>query len=290
VGGPHRPAASRHASLYGGRVTRRLSFLAVGVGLLFLGLVGAQAGAHSSGCHTAHSCPSDHHTYVWYDGSGQGLDCAKVGAPEYDSARDTQTISYGGYTYYCRAAGSGPAPPTADPAPLETESCGVERRRVKTLTDPAAGEVNLRLRKTSVSALRRLGDPHIGRGDPRTGKVERRTYSVRARLVSFATEDDSDIHLVIADPRNPKRTMIAELPSSGCTKGARSSVRRKMSLARAGLIRECGRPRDRFTRLRGTATLTGVGFYDVRHGQRGLAPNGIELHPVTGFRLRSPRC
>ncbi|HEX4629281.1 MAG TPA: hypothetical protein VH137_10885, partial [Gemmatimonadales bacterium] len=26
--------------------------------------------------------------------------------------------------------------------------------------------------------------------------------------------------------------------------------------------------------------ITGVGFFDFRHGQRGLAPNAIELHPV----------
>ena len=26
--------------------------------------------------------------------------------------------------------------------------------------------------------------------------------------------------------------------------------------------------------------VTGVGFFDYLHGQRGVAPNGIELHPV----------
>ena len=28
--------------------------------------------------------------------------------------------------------------------------------------------------------------------------------------------------------------------------------------------------------------ITGVGFFDYLHGQRGVAPNGIELHPVLG--------
>ena len=27
-------------------------------------------------------------------------------------------------------------------------------------------------------------------------------------------------------------------------------------------------------------TVTGVGFFDVLHGQEGVAPNGIELHPI----------
>ena len=29
--------------------------------------------------------------------------------------------------------------------------------------------------------------------------------------------------------------------------------------------------------------ITGVGFFDYLHGQRGVAPNGIELHPVVEF-------
>ena len=33
----------------------------------------------------------------------------------------------------------------------------------------------------------------------------------------------------------------------------------------------------------GSATLTGVGFFDIPHGQTGVAPNAIELHPVLKF-------
>jgi hypothetical protein len=29
--------------------------------------------------------------------------------------------------------------------------------------------------------------------------------------------------------------------------------------------------------------VTGVGFWDEIHGQTGVSPNGIELHPVLGF-------
>ena len=31
---------------------------------------------------------------------------------------------------------------------------------------------------------------------------------------------------------------------------------------------------------------TGVGFFDRIHGQTGVAPNGIELHPVVSFSAR----
>jgi len=35
--------------------------------------------------------------------------------------------------------------------------------------------------------------------------------------------------------------------------------------------------------------VTGVGFFDFWHGQRGVAPNAIELHPVLGFHATSCR-
>lgn len=33
-------------------------------------------------------------------------------------------------------------------------------------------------------------------------------------------------------------------------------------------------------KLRRVVTVTGVGFFDPIHGQTGVAPNGIELHPL----------
>jgi hypothetical protein len=90
--------------------------------LVFGGLAayGVSASAHQSGCHSAHSCPSDHHTYVWYDASGQGWSCAEPGAAEYDPSRDTTTITYDGYTYYCYAVGSAPSPTSTETTPTTT--------------------------------------------------------------------------------------------------------------------------------------------------------------------------
>lgn len=36
-------------------------------------------------------------------------------------------------------------------------------------------------------------------------------------------------------------------------------------------------------RLTIAVTVTGVGFFDFKHGQSGVAPNAIELHPVLGI-------
>lgn len=66
-------------------------------------LVVSGASAHSSPCHTQHTCPSDHHTYVWTDPStGLLWDCVEPGAPEYNPVLDTTVIVYDSRTYYCR--------------------------------------------------------------------------------------------------------------------------------------------------------------------------------------------
>jgi hypothetical protein len=33
-------------------------------------------------------------------------------------------------------------------------------------------------------------------------------------------------------------------------------------------------------------TVTGIAFFDTIHGQEGIAPNGIELHPVLSIDFR----
>jgi hypothetical protein len=113
---------------------------------------------------------------------------------------------------------------------------------------------------------------------------------VQARHVTFKLEDDSDIHLVISDPVRGG-TMITEFPDPACiAPRATPLARQLMRNARTALTRACGLPsRSRFTSLRGVATINGVGFFDFKHGQTGVAPNAIELHPVLGFST-STRC
>ena len=65
--------------------------------------------------------------------------------------------------------------------------------------------------------------------------------------------------------------MIAETPSVVCTQGATAYRRRQMNNSR-NVARICSRAR-----------VTGVAFFDFLHGQTGVAPNGIELHPVRCF-------
>src|SRR2546430_17573251 len=100
---------------------------AIGISLAAAGVatalvVAGGAGAHRSGCHGAHTCPSDHHTYIWVDpATGLLWDCVEPGAREYDQARDTTTIVWDGLTYYCRAGGGVATSTTAPIATTRTE-------------------------------------------------------------------------------------------------------------------------------------------------------------------------
>jgi hypothetical protein len=183
------------------------------------------------------------------------------------------------------AAGGGGTTPPSPPAPKPV-TCGRERWSVKTTTDRRASLIDLDPVASSVDQLRRMDVPAVSNHTPRISGIETTVYRVRARLVSFKIEDDGDIHLVIASRSNRSHTMIVEFPDSGCLGGVGPSKKRKMVAARNAVVRACGTPSETsFRRLRGSATIDGVGFVDRKHGQRGVAPNGIELHPVLRFRL-----
>jgi hypothetical protein len=164
--------------------------------------------------------------------------------------------------------------------------CGVERWKVKTLSDKRRYWVHLRdAHRTTVRALRRKTPPSpTGHDTPRRRGVETTVYRIHARLVEMKLEEDSDIHLVIKRLHRPGM-MIVEFPHHACI-SQHARARRRMIRARRRLVARFGRPSSsRWTELSGPATITGVGFFDINHGQTGVAPNAIELHPVIGFRV-----
>jgi hypothetical protein len=143
-------------------------------------------------------------------------------------------------------------------------ACGVERWSIKTLKDRP---VLLARQPATVAQLVALPRPNPF---PPPGRlaIERRIYTVNAAVTLDRTEADLDHHLVL---RDGGKTMIAETPSSLCTVGATAYRRRQMANARAA-ARVCTKAR-----------VTGVAFFDYQHGQTGVAPNAIELHPVLDF-------
>jgi hypothetical protein len=166
----------------------------------------------------------------------------------------------------------------AAPTRIAGIACGVERWDVKTLTDRSARLVNPRPRPTTIRALTRLTPPRFSLVAARGHGVERMTYRIHVRVIAAHREADQDYHLIVADPHRAAPTMIVEFPDPTCTFGASPPARRMMRRARSAFLAACGGAGN----LAGTATITGVGFFDLPHAT-GAAANGIELHPVLGF-------
>jgi hypothetical protein len=162
-------------------------------------------------------------------------------------------------------------------------TCGVWRWDVKTLSDPARRRVDFHPEAIRIGRLRRLDPPDsLDTDTPRLAGVERQVYEVKAQVVTAKIEEDGDIHLVIAARTAKNRTMIVEFPDRACV--ASAFKRDRMDRARQAILTECGSiSSSSFTDLTGKVVIRGVGFWDEIHGQTGVAPNGIELHPVLRF-------
>jgi hypothetical protein len=126
-----------------------------GVGLVvlgfFAGFVVPRASAHQSGCHSQHTCPSDHHTYVWTDlTTGLRWDCAEPSASEYDPSRDTTFIVYEGLPYYCRSTTTTNTSTTTTTTTTSTNTIAQESQLV--LPDPAItpGVLNPKVRQATI--------------------------------------------------------------------------------------------------------------------------------------------
>jgi hypothetical protein len=172
-------------------------------------------------------------------------------------------------------------------------ACGSERREVKQLLDDDAP--NVAFGHAIDSTVKRLGAlkrPAEAGADRQT--KERRVYRTRAILDSISPsetspgvklgykieENDNDIHLAVRDRSG--NTIVVEFTDERCTEGAQH--RWAMKTARDALIAACTKPvKGSFRELHGSATITGVLFFDFAHHQRGRAPNVAELHPVLRF-------
>jgi hypothetical protein len=101
--------------------------------------------------------------------------------------------------------------------------------------------------------------------EPYERTAERRGILLEAR----PAQADGDVHLVLGDPVDRSRILVAEIPDSACAAGSRfasdfAAARRVFDTLPVGIEVE----------------VEGVAFWDSDHGQLGAAPNDIELHPV----------
>jgi hypothetical protein len=155
--------------------------------------------------------------------------------------------------------------------------CGVERWSVKTGTDADVGLVNLNSStNTTIATLRAPAAPNPIPANNRVSPWETTEWVLNATLTLYKLESDSDYHLVLQDAGG--LTMIVEIPSPTCV-GAGSPFLPGITNARNEF-------NAKFTATTSFQTanipvqIKGVGMFDFLHGQTGVAPNGIELHPV----------
>jgi len=174
-----------------------------------------------------------------------------------------------------------PAPP---PYTCGTH-CGEERWRIKTLFDRGAAKIDFAARRTTVSELVAMRAPSRLEEEERSD-AENQVYSVEAVLLGWkqetASHGDHDYHLVLADPNDLTRTMIAEVPAEECEGACSSAQRDKFMQVRQVLTAQLAQPEAHFRRLSPAwvVRVEGVGFFDIFHGQIGVAENCMELHPL----------
>jgi hypothetical protein len=165
--------------------------------------------------------------------------------------------------------------------------CGVERTDVKDMRDKAVVDVKMVPVAATVTELRKLKAPAvIGNTLPRQDS-EKRVYVVEADIIGYkheafnkkTREGDGDYHVVLSTPGKPKQTMIMEIPDPLCAPG---NYKETLTQLRAFIDSLDGKATPTFKTLSTPVRVkaSGVLFFDKIHGQKGVAPNGVELHPA----------
>jgi hypothetical protein len=154
-------------------------------------------------------------------------------------------------------------------------SCGTERWNIKTGTDSQAPSVSLVPQPTTIATL--VGVPANGGGSSRSSPYETTLWELKdVTMTLIKLETDSDYHIVVSDGTH---TMIVEVPYPvTCDQGSTWScfIQNARSTVDAKFPNVTSSPQYPGQ----TVTVRGVGFFDSNHGQTGVAPNAIELHPV----------
>ncbi|HMJ26675.1 MAG TPA: hypothetical protein VK475_12630, partial [Pyrinomonadaceae bacterium] len=155
--------------------------------------------------------------------------------------------------------------------------CTGERWPVKIGNDPDASLVNLNsTTATTIAAMQGISKPGTLPDNARIQPTETTTWVLNATLVKYAKSFDADYHMVFSDSAG--RTMIGEIPDPGCM-GPGSPFAAGIAHARAQFD-AMFTATTTFQNANVPVQITGVGFFDYFEGQEGIAPNGIELHPI----------
>jgi hypothetical protein len=178
-------------------------------------------------------------------------------------------------------------------APPALARCGVERWPVKVGTDADAVSVSLYPTQTTIKDLTQLAAPKYPGLQPNNRyPEERQTVSLSATLTLIKREADSDYHLVIGNGLIWNGTamiphMIVEAPDPACATNSRFI--KYITQVRRAIDQYFGGPIIGRHPVNTPITITGIPFFDKIHDQEGVAPNGIELHPLLSIDFGRPQ-
>ena len=166
------------------------------------------------------------------------------------------------------------------------QNCGVERWSIKTLSDADTMKINFNEIKPSTVKEQTLLETPAGKKTFRFNS-ETTVYSIDCFIVGYKREDDKDIHIIIEDIETDE-TMVAEIASSECFEVQNTSRYVLFKELEEWFIKNIGQPTTKFIFLEKhiPVNITGVGFFDHLHGQKGMASNGREIHPVLSIKIR----
>jgi hypothetical protein len=154
--------------------------------------------------------------------------------------------------------------------------CSGARSPVRNAIDSDAALISASPMTTSIDTLRKFPPTRPLPQERRVKPIETTTYAVTATLTEYRRDENGDYHLVLSDEQG--RTIGAVIPSAACVTGSRFTT--QIAFAR----------RTFESRFQATTAVQaamvpievhGTGFFDFFSGERGAAPNGIALHPVT---------
>jgi hypothetical protein len=171
------------------------------------------------------------------------------------------------------AAGNHLSAPTA-------ARCGGSTWRLKTFSDSQRRQVDVKAASTTLHDI--LERPGPGRAlSQRRTPFQRQVWGVYAQITKYKMDSTGSVRLVLYDHNS---YMNAVIPSPTCL-SAKTRDRADIEAAWRLFVTECGKPSANWQPFGGVLLVRGIGFWTSKEQERGTAPNGAELHPVTGLQV-----
>jgi hypothetical protein len=157
--------------------------------------------------------------------------------------------------------------------------CGGMTWRLKTFSDTQRRQVDVMPNTTTIASIRQRRGP----GRPplrRTTAFQLHMWQIPAQVTRLKLDATGSARLELYDDN---AYVNAVIPSPSCL-SAKSRLRSDI-VAAWHVIDKCGKPTSNWQSFGAIFFVRGVGFWGAKSPSRGEAPNGAELHPVTGLRI-----